>query len=210
VRRGGQRHERRQVDLLDARSSRSPRLQLAPGVAAPLRLEELLRDASLGNTEVVTPHSAPMLAIVARSGTSSVATPGPPYSNTHPTLPCVPKSASTFRMTSLAETQGASRPFSRIRTTRGQVRWKAPPAIATATSSPPAPMASIPSPPPVGVCESDPSRVLPGAPKRSRCTWWQMPLPGREKCMPKRAAHDCRKRWSTAFSKAIWIVLWST
>ena len=34
--------------------------------------------------------------------------------------------------------------------------------MATATSSPPAPMASMPIPPPVGVWESEPRRVLPG------------------------------------------------
>lgn len=43
-------------------------------------------------------------------------------------------------------------------------------AIATATSRPPAPKASMPMPPPVGVWLSEPIRVLPGAPKRSRCT----------------------------------------
>ena len=36
-----------------------------------------------------------------------------------------------------------------------------PPAIATATSRPPAPIASIPAPPLVGVCESEPSSVTP-------------------------------------------------
>ena len=40
---------------------------------------------------------------------------------------------------------------------------KGMPAMAAATSSPPAPMASIPMPPPVGVWLSEPSRVLPGA-----------------------------------------------
>ena len=56
--------------------------------------------------------------------------------------------------------------------------------MATATSMPPAPKASMPMPPPVGVWLSEPISVLPGTPKRSRWTWWQMPLPGREKRMP--------------------------
>ena len=47
-------------------------------------------------------------------------------------------------------------------------------------------------PPPVGVCESEPMRVLPGFPKRSRWSWWQMPLPGREKTMPYFFATDWR------------------
>jgi len=52
--------------------------------------------------------------------------------------------------------------------------------MAQATSSPPAPMASIPRAPHSGVWLSDPSSVSPGAPKVSRWTWWQMPLPGLE------------------------------
>jgi DNA-binding NtrC family response regulator len=42
------------------------------------------------------------------------------------------------------------------------------PAMARATSSPPAPMASMAKPAAEGVCESAPSMVLPGTPKRSR------------------------------------------
>ena len=42
--------------------------------------------------------------------------------------------------------------------------------MATATSMPPAPMASMPSAPPVGVWLSEPMSVLPGLPKRSKCT----------------------------------------
>jgi len=40
------------------------------------------------------------------------------------------------------------------------------------------------APPGVGVCESEPSRVLPGAAKFSLWTWWQIPFPGREKYAP--------------------------
>jgi len=56
--------------------------------------------------------------------------------------------------------------------------------MATAMSMPPAPIASWPSPPGVGVWLSEPSRVLPGAAKFSLWTLWQMPLPGREKYAP--------------------------
>ena len=45
--------------------------------------------SSEGKTDVVTPISAPMFAMVARSGTLKVATPSPPYSSTTPTLPVV-------------------------------------------------------------------------------------------------------------------------
>ncbi len=56
--------------------------------------------------------------------------------------------------------------------------------MAAATSIPPEPIAIMPIPPPVGVWLSAPSSVLPGCPKRSRCTWWQIPLPAREKTIP--------------------------
>ena len=64
--------------------------------------------------------------------------------------------------------------------------------MAVATSRPPQPIASDPMAPQVGVCESVPIRLAPGAAKRSRWTWWQMPLPGREKWMPNRAATSWR------------------
>jgi len=72
--------------------------------------------------------------------------------------------------------------------------WNGTPAIARATSSPPDPIASMPAPPAVGVCESEPSNVLPGLLNRSRNTWWQMPLPARENQMPCFAATDCKNR----------------
>ena len=76
--------------------------------------------SSEGKTEVVTPSSAPMFAMVARLGTSSVARPGPKYSKTFPTFPFEPKRRNTARMTSLAETPGWSLPVRRIPTTFGQ------------------------------------------------------------------------------------------
>ena len=50
----------------------------------------------------------------------------------------------------------------------------------------------MPMPPPVGVWLSEPMSVLPGLPKRSSCTWWQMPLPGRENQTPCFLATVCR------------------
>jgi len=58
------------------------------------------------------------------------------------------------------------------------------PAMAHATSWPPTPMAIMPSAPAVGVWLSLPRSVLPGNPKRSRCTWWQMPRPALLNTMP--------------------------
>ena len=125
-----------------------------------------------------------MLAMVARSGTDSVSTPAPPYSRTRPTLPLVVSRFNSSRITSLAVTQGRSRPCRFTRTTCGQAKKKGPPAMATATSSPPAPIASMPTAPAVGVWLSLPRSVHPGRVRRSRCTWWQMPLPGFEKRTP--------------------------
>ncbi len=77
--------------------------------------------ASEGKTDVVTPISAPIFVIVARSGTLNVATPGPPYSNIQPTLPLVEKISSILRITSLALTQGCNCPVSFTRQTWGYV-----------------------------------------------------------------------------------------
>ena len=62
------------------------------------------------------------------------------------------------------------------------------PEIANATSSPPTPIASMPSEPAAGVCESDPTIVLPGIPKRCMCVGCDTPLPGLENHSPNRWA----------------------
>ena len=127
-------------------------------------------DSSDGNTLVVTPSSAPMLVMVARCGTVREATPGPKYSTMEPTLPLVVRIESKCRITSFAAHHGPSLLVSFTPITFGYGMRKGLPAIASATSRPPAPIASMPMPPPVGVCESEPIRVLPGTPKRSRWT----------------------------------------
>ena len=67
----------------------------------------------------------------------------------------------SLRMTSLGEVQPLIFPVSLTPHTRGQVMKNGPPAMATDTSMPPAPMASIPIPPPVGVWLSAPSSSSP-------------------------------------------------
>ena len=59
--------------------------------------------------------------------------------------------------------------------------------IASATSSPPTPIASMPSEPPAGVCESEPIMVLPGIPNRCMCVGCETPLPGLEYQRPNLA-----------------------
>ena len=119
--------------------------------ARPCAARNCLVTASLGNTLVVTPSSAPMFVIVARLGTSSVFTPGPKYSKIQPTLPFVPYFSSTLRITSFALQPFGRRPVSLMPRTFGVGMWNAPPAMATAMSMPPAPIATMPMPPPVGV-----------------------------------------------------------
>ena len=108
-----------------------------------------------------------MFAMVPREGTVNSFRPGPVYSRTlffaHLTL----KRCKSSRITSFALTQGLNFPVSLISTTSGIVSRYGSPAIALATSKPPAPIASMPQAPACGVWESQPSIVSPGMSKRS-------------------------------------------
>ena len=77
--------------------------------------------SSEGKIEVEAPSSAPMLVMVARSGTDRVLTPSPPYSMILPTPPLTLSRRSTSRITSLAATKGRSRPVRLTRTIFGMV-----------------------------------------------------------------------------------------
>src|SRR3989449_5943226 len=122
-----------------------------------------------------------MLARVIRCGSESEATPGPAYSKIFPAPPRTLSRRRSSMITSFAVTHGWSSPVSHTLTTSGIVKEYGPPPSATATSRPPAPIASMPAAPQSGVWLSVPSSVCPGTEKLSRCTWWQMPLPGLEK-----------------------------
>ncbi len=125
---------------------------------------------SLGKTPVVAPVSTTMLQIVARSVADSVATPSPKNSKIAPTPPRTPKRRSSSRITSFASTQSESAPSRRTPTISGAAVTNGCPAIATATSSPPAPIASEPTAPAAVVWESAPRSSAPGRENRSRCT----------------------------------------
>ena len=71
-------------------------------------------------------------------------------------------------------------PVSRTPQISGIVTYSGSPAIAIATSRPPAPIASMPSDPAAQVCESEPASDAPGRPNRCMCTGCETPLPGRE------------------------------
>ena len=60
--------------------------------------------SSLGNIDVVAPSSAPILVIVALSGTERLNTPSPPYSNTLLTPPLTESLLKTSNIISLAAT----------------------------------------------------------------------------------------------------------
>ena len=113
-------------------------------------------------------------------------------------------------MTSFALTHAGSSPVSSTPQTCGMVMCSGSPAIAIATSSPPTPIASIPSDPAAGVCESDPTIVLPGTPRRCMCTAWLTPLPGWEYQTPNRRQALRRNRWSSGLRSSVCSRLWST
>ena len=100
--------------------------------------------SSAGKIPAVAPVSTTMLQIVARPVVEIVATPSPKNSNTAPRPPRTPWRRSSSRITSLASTPAARRPVSSTPTTRGHGRSNPCPAMATATSSPPAPVANMP------------------------------------------------------------------
>ena len=62
--------------------------------------------------EVVAPNSAPILVMVARSGTVRVFAPSPPHSMMAPTPPLTDRISSSLRAASLAVTKGRSLPVS--------------------------------------------------------------------------------------------------
>ena len=149
---------------------------------------------SAGKTDAVAPSSVPMFAIVPRDGTLSSARPGPVYSRTLFFAHLTSNRFRSSRITSFALTHGLNFPASRTFTTAGIVRRYGSPAIALATSKPPAPIASIPHAPAWGVWESHPSIVSPGMSNRSMWAQWLIPFPGPENRAPYRWQTLRRKR----------------
>ena len=150
--------------------------------------------SSEGNTDAVAPSSVPMFAIVPRDGTVSSLSPGPVYSRTLFRAHFTSKRRSSSRITSFALTHGLNFPVRRTLTTEGIVMRYGSPAIAFATSKPPAPIASMPHAPACGVWESHPSIVSPGTSKASMWAQWLMPFPGPENRAPYRWHTLRRKR----------------
>ena len=107
--------------------------------------------ASNGNNEVVAPTSAPMLQIVALPVALMVSAPGPKYSTMAPVPPATVSSWATSRITSLGDDQPDSDPVSCTPMSFGQRMLNDWPVMTSMASPPPTPMATIPSPPALGV-----------------------------------------------------------
>jgi hypothetical protein len=88
--------------------------------------------------------------------------PGPKYSMILLVPPFTVSTEHRYVMMSLGAVQPCSLPVSRTPTSLGCRTSHGSPDIASAQSAPPTPMASIPSPPPLGVCESAPIMRPPG------------------------------------------------
>ncbi len=111
---------------------------------------------------MVAPTSAPMLQIVALPVAESEAAPSPKYSITALVPPLTVSRPASFRITSLGEAHPPSRPVSLTPMMRGIFSSHGRPAITSTASAPPTPMAIMPSPPALGVCESVPIIMPPG------------------------------------------------
>ena len=118
--------------------------------------------ASYGNSDVVAPISAPMLQIVPLPVAEIESAPGPWYSMMAPVPPSTVSTRATSRMTSFGDDQLDSEPVSLTPITFGQRTLNGKPVITSTASAPPTPMATMPSPPALGVCESVPIIIPPG------------------------------------------------
>ena len=111
---------------------------------------------------MVAPTSAPILQIVALPVADSEAAPSPKYSRIALVPPLTVSIPASFRITSFGEAQPLSRPVSFTPMIFGIFSSHGIPAITSTASAPPTPIATMPSPPAFGVCESVPIIMPPG------------------------------------------------
>ena len=88
--------------------------------------------------------------------------PSPKYSTIAPVPPFTVKIPATFKITSLGEAQPFNLPVSFTPINLGNLSSQGKPAITSQASAPPTPMATIPKPPALTVCESVPIIIPPG------------------------------------------------
>ena len=119
-------------------------------------------DSSYPKVEVVAPTSAPMLQMVPFPVHDIDSAPSPKYSMTAPVPPFTVRIPATLRITSFGAVQPFSFPVNLTPMSLGNFNSQAISAITSTASAPPTPMASIPSPPALTVCESVPIIIPPG------------------------------------------------
>ena len=103
-----------------------------------------------------------MLPIVALPVADKVLQPSPKYSMTQFVPPLVERMPATLRITSFGDAQPFNFPVSLMPMIFGIFSSHSMPINASQRSAPPAPIASIPRPQAVGVCESVTSIMPPG------------------------------------------------
>ncbi len=111
---------------------------------------------------MVAPTSAPMLQMVALPVALMASAPGPKYSTMAPVPPITVSRRAKSRITSLGDDQPDSEPVSWTPISVGQRMLNAWPVMTSMASPPPTPMATIPSPPALGVWLSVPIIIPPG------------------------------------------------
>ena len=119
-------------------------------------------DSSYPNVEVVAPISAPILQMVPLPVHDKEIAPSPKYSTIAPVPPFTVRISATLRITSLAEVQPFNFPVNLTPINFGNFNSQAIPAITSTASAPPTPIATIPRPPALTVCESVPIIIPPG------------------------------------------------
>ncbi len=103
-----------------------------------------------------------MLQMVALPVAEMLSAPGPWYSTIAPVPPSTVSTRATFRMTSFGDDQPLSSPVRCTPMTLGKRTLNGNPVMTSTASAPPTPMATMPSPPALGVWLSVPIIIPPG------------------------------------------------
>jgi hypothetical protein len=103
-----------------------------------------------------------MLQIVPLPVALRLLAPVPKYSTMAPVPPLTVRISATFKMTSFEAVHPVSSPVRWTPIIFGQRTFHGNPVITSTASAPPTPIATIPRPPALGVCESVPIIIPPG------------------------------------------------
>jgi len=103
-----------------------------------------------------------MLQMVPLPVAESERAPSPKYSTIAPVPPFTVRIPATFNITSFADVQPDNLPVNLTPISLGNLSSHGKPAITSQASAPPTPIATIPKPPALGVCESVPIIIPPG------------------------------------------------